>query len=621
MCGILGLFTNSNKEYNFINSLKKLKHRGPDAEQSIQIDLDFGKILFGHVRLSIIDLSKAGNQPMFSVDKKLIIIFNGEIYNYKEIKSELIKIGSIFYTNTDTEVLLESWRIWGKNCLQKLNGMFAFAIYDFDQNKIYCCRDAFGIKPLYYTNNNEYIYFGSEIPSIISLDEKLNTLDYKQAVTYLKYGKYDSTENTFYSDIKSVLPGHYIEFDIKDKIQISIHQWWLPKINENKSISYKDAIEKTRELFLENVRLNLRSDVSIGAALSGGLDSAAIVCAMRYLEPKIDINTFSFIDKDYIYNEEQWVDKVNNFIKSKPHKIVINTSDLTRDLDDLIKSQGEPFMSTSIYAQYCIYKKVKQENIVVTLDGQGADELLAGYNGYPEFYLKSLLYNKKYFKAIEFLQNWSKWPGRTLSEGMLRLISLYLPKKLFQYAISVKNSQLNNWLSDDKSINQNNYKDFKGKDGRFLMNKLLNEQTNGGLQPLLRHGDRNSMRWSIESRVPFLSTNFSAYLLTLPENFLLSNEGRTKNIFRDSLKGIVPEEILSRKDKIGFKTPEFEWLRKMKPQIMDWLKFSNEIHFINTKLCLSDIEMILEGKSTYNTNVWRFINFTKWVENNNIKIT
>lgn len=620
MCGILGLFTTSKKTYNFNYALEKIKHRGPNSRQSIELNFEFGKLFLGHARLSIIDLSDTANQPMYSIDKKFVIVFNGEIYNYKELKYELIQLGSSFLTNSDTEVLLECWKLWGPACLNKLNGMFAFSIFDFNKSKLFCCRDAFGIKPLFYSNKFENFIFGSEIQSIISINEELNNLNQAQAISYLKFGKYDREDFTFFKDINSVLPGHYLEIDLKnDKTTLS-KKWWNPSVIEKSEISYKEAVDKTRSIFLENVKLNLRSDVPLGAALSGGLDSSAIVCSMRYLEPKIPINTFSFIDKNFKYSEENWVDLVNKFTDSTSHKIVLNPTDLFTDLNDLIKTQGEPFMSTSIYAQYCIYKKVNSENIVVTLDGQGADEQLAGYNGYPEFYLKSLFKRKKYLDILIFLNNWSKWPGRSLNDGFLRFLAINIPDNFINYAYKIINKDNNKWLIDSENLEQLFSTNPKEIRKRFLVNKLLFEQTRGGLQSLLRHGDRNSMRWSIESRVPFLSINFSEHLLSLPEKYLLSDEGRTKNIFRDALVDIVPNEIINRKDKIGFKTPEYEWLKMYKNNILGELNFLNEIPFINSKICSKDIELILNGKVNYTPRVWRYLNFSIWAKNNNIKL-
>ena len=624
MCGILGLYSINNINNNFDVSLNMLNHRGPNYSSKKVFRTNHGTIILGHARLSIIDLNDNANQPMMFKNNTFSIVFNGEIYNYIELRNELISYGYEFKTNSDTEVLLASWDKWGKQCLSKLNGMFSFVIINFETNTIYCCRDAYGIKPFYYFIDDSKFMFSSEINPLINLDQSLNKLNLSRAQNYLINSYYDNNSDTFFQDIKSLLPGSFIEIDLNNKLKYEITKWWNPIIKENLNISFEDAKDAIRNMFLDNVKLNMRSDVPIGAALSGGIDSSAIVCAMRYLDPKLEINTFSFIENTPNLNEDKWVDIVNKFIKAKAHKIYLNSNNLKDELDDMIISQGEPFMSTSIYAQYCIYKKVKYSNVTVTLDGQGADELLAGYDGYPISYLQSLKDQKEYFKIINFIYNWSKWPGRGNKQAIFRLIATFVPPFLHKQAFILIRKTNIDWFNFSNKIDFNNtnfdFDDNQETFGRKLISRLRKEQTIGGLQALLRHGDRNSMKWSIESRVPFLSTNFSELIFSLPESYLVNNQGRTKNIFREAMRGIVPDQILDRKDKIGFTTPEFNWLKDLKPTILEWLNYTNDISFINSKSCIEDVNNILSGKKQYTSNVWRLINFTRWAQINNIKI-
>jgi len=389
MCGILGVFTNEiseNFEYNFQKSLKLLNHRGPDDSGLNIFTTNGGILAIGQTRLSIIDLTSSGHQPMQTDDGRYSIVFNGEIYNYIELREELKKEGYIFKTNSDTEVLLNAWIEWGLDGVVKYNGMFSFAVYDVLNNSITLVRDAFGIKPLFYCLNDNKLYFSSEINALISLLPSAPNLNYQQAYNYLVWGKYDNDEQTFYKNIYHLKPSHSLTIKLKDyvdgKKSMLPERWWWPSIKEQ-DISFNVAAKKVREIFLENIRLQLRSDVSIGAALSGGIDSSAIVCAIRYLEPEMPIHTFSYISDDESISEEKWVDIINNYVDAISHKVKAGSDDLIQNLDKLIKTQGEPFGSSSIYAQYKVFETVREAGITVILDGQGADELFAGYSGYP----------------------------------------------------------------------------------------------------------------------------------------------------------------------------------------------------------------------------------------------
>lgn len=620
MCGILGHYNIINQNFNFNNALSKLNHRGPDDFGIEVIPVLNSKLYFGHKRLSIIDLTKAGHQPMYSSSGRFLIVFNGEIYNYKELRAEVEnKYNIIFKTNTDTEVLLECWEIWGKATISKLNGMFAFVIFDRVEMQLSMYRDAFGIKPLYYHLDNHSFTFSSEISPILLLQNKKNRSNHNVVYEYIVNGKYESNEETFFENIFKLMPGCFINFDIYNFKIIEKGKWINFIIQEDKSITFKDATEKVRELFLKNIKLQLRSDVPIGAALSGGIDSSAVVCAIRYLEPKMPINTFTFIslgDK----NEEFWADKINNYTNAISNKISVNPSELFNDLEDLITIQGEPFMSSSIYAQYRVFKLAKEKEIIVTLDGQGADELLAGYNGYAEYRIKTLIETGKYNDAIYFIKHWTNSPNRSYDDIMKRLISLYLPSNFKQFAVNlsirkVSSNCINNNLLRKSNVNFISEPIIKY---RNLSYKLRNELTNGGLQSLLRHGDRNSMRWSIESRVPFLENDFAQLLLSLPENYLVSNEGLSKNIFRRSMEGIVPKEVLYRRDKIGFETPELRWLLNSKKQIHKINDDLKDFQIFNSKFCSKLINETLNGTYKYDNVIWRIINYVKWSKINSI---
>lgn len=627
MCGILGSFSIvDNNIENFTIALNQLTHRGPDDLGTKIIDTYNGRLILGHRRLSIIDLTIRGHQPMNSFDSRYTIVYNGEIYNYKEIRIELKDLNYTFTTETDTEVLLTAWTVWGIDCIYKFNGMFSFAIYDHLENCITCVRDQFGIKPFFYYFKDKTFIFSSEIESIITIKPECNLIELQNSYDYLTWGGYDEKNSTFYNDIYQLKPAHYIKINLNNFSEV-LCNWWRPNIYENKQITFNEAKEELRSLFLENINYNLRSDVPIGITLSGGIDSSAIACAIRYLNPKIEINTFSYIANNSLHTEEKWVDHVNAHIGAIGHKINIVPEDIIFDLDDLINCQGEPFGSTSIYAQYRVFKLASINKIAVTLDGQGADELLAGYSGFPSYRLRSLIDKNDYLGAYIFLKNWSKWPGRSMNRALQELFYDFLPTSLRTNLLKLTNNQFSlNWFNSKYFMNtdvdtiygtrQINSKDIRE---RRLVNQLRRRLLGHGLNSLLRHGDRNSMKWSIESRVPFLSPKIAEFVLQLPENFLISNIGETKYIFKEALRGIVPDVILDRRDKVGFVTPELTWLKKIDKKLFKYLDIAETIPFLNVDKCRSEFTSIINGEKKITSECWRLINYCRWAQLKNIK--
>ena len=621
MCGILGVVSkkSSSLKYKIDYALDTLGYRGPDDRGIKREECGSSTILFGHTRLSIIDLTPSGHQPMSSIDDIQSIIFNGEIYNYIELRAELIEIGYKFYSNSDTEVLLAAWREWGKECLIKLEGMFAFVILDRSSNKITCVRDAFGIKPFFYTWENGSFLFASEMEAIKALKLESVELDWQSAYNYLIHGSYDNGPRTFIHEVFNLSPGHLLEIDLLKNIKSESVQWWKPSIEERTDITFDQATELVRDQFLNNIRLQMRSDVPLGAALSGGIDSSSVVCAMRKVEPELPINTFSYIAKGSSVSEETWVDLVNDHVNAIPNKITLDPRELAADLDDMIKVQGEPFGSTSIYAQYRVFKLAREHGITVTLDGQGADEMLAGYSGYPGQRIRSLVEKGEFSEAIYFLNEWSKWPGRSRLMGIKHTIAQMSQGYLYETLRHINDKKkIPSWINveilEQRGIIRRLPRHGIGQNevGRRLNAELLLCLTQRGLPALLRHGDRNSMRFSVESRVPFLTLNLVNLLLSLPESYLISNNGETKSVFRAAMRGIVPDQILDRRDKIGFETPEREWMISIAETVRSWLSEDLGLPFLNQTKILEEFDLIISGKMNFSWQVWRWINFSRW---------
>jgi asparagine synthase (glutamine-hydrolysing) len=626
MCGIAGSFFSQKSDINnklFRNALSSINHRGPDDEGIEQFELlDNSEIYLGHKRLSILDLTPLGHQPMFSEDRRLVIVFNGEIYNFKEIRAELILNGFNFNSNSDTEVLLAGWQFWGESILNRLIGMFAFAIYDVQNDEIILVRDAFGIKPLFYScDNNGNFCFGSEIQVVEIIRNTRSEINFQRVFDYIIHGIQDSPNGTFYRNIHHLPPASLLRFSINRRQILSINKWWLPSIKTNHSITFDEAAYKFRKLFLDSVKMHLVSDVSVGAALSGGLDSSAIVCAMRYLYPDMPIHTFSYIaSNDDSLNEEKWVDLVNTHVNAIPHKIYVDSDEFNNDCEKLILSQGEPFNSTSIYAQYRIFQEARKCNIPVILEGQGADELLAGYEGYPGHRMKSLFEKISLKKLFSFAKNWKKQRSGVKSPWKA-FIGRLLPRVIHNYLIIKENSNtlavVNFNFIKDKGVilNTPSTNKYSYAYGNRVKESLVYSITEHALPSLLRFGDRNAMAFSIENRVPFLTIPLANFLLSLPEGFLISDDGISKSVLREALRGIVPDIILDRKDKIGFVTPMSEWLKIFLTTNRDIANPSIQVNgLFKDNLFFNVLKNELDDINSNKQTIWRIINFSYWLK-------
>lgn len=622
MCGITGGWWPDRPtalDEKLAKAVAAMQRRGPDDRGYEVYDAANGVAALGHTRLSIIDLSAAGHQPMHSQDAVVSIVFNGEIYNYRELRAELEPLGHSFISGSDTEVLLAAWRQWGEGCLRRLVGMFAFVVFDRGRGTLTCVRDAFGIKPFFYTQEQGSFLFASDISAIKALKQGRIELDWQRAYDYLVHGDYDSGERSFLDGVLHLLPGHLVELDLSSGQVREPQRWWTPQIEERTDLSFEQATELVRERFLASISMHLRSDVPLGAALSGGIDSSAVVCAMRHIEPDLPINTFSYIARGTAMSEETWVDRVNQHVGARPHKVAVSGEELARDLDEMIAAQGEPFGSTSIYAQYRVYQLAKDNGVTVTLDGQGADEMLAGYSGYPGQRIRSLLEKGQFAEALHFLHGWAKWPGRSHLAGAKRAVAEMTQGRLYDALRRLNGmNDLPAWIKSEPLMERGIVRSYPrqrppdGSSGRRVTADLALSLTQRGLPALLRHGDRSSMRFSVESRVPFLTLDLVELALSLPESYLISAQGETKHVFRAAMRGIVPDDVLDRRDKIGFATPEQEWLFGMVDVVRNWLSEDLRLPFFDQPAALAEFERVVAGNQPFSWQIWRWINFCRW---------
>lgn len=620
MCGFLGGYFREKKGFSQLDhALKMIKHRGPDSQAFLEYKVNNNFLYLGHARLSIIDLSDSASQPFNSVCGRYSLIFNGEIYNYKELKLELKSLGHNFHTLSDTEVLLNALIEWGTDCLTRLIGMFSFVLYDHQMQKLTLARDAFGIKPFFYSITNDQFIFSSELRPLLHLRNKEIKPNLQRSYDYLVHGDYDSSTDSFVDGVKHLKPAHYLTYDLKTHFLEKLQCWWQPNIHKVSDISFSKAVSKLRELFIDSIKLHLRSDVPLGFALSGGIDSSAVVSVVRSLKPDLPLNTFSYIADNKNISEEKWIDQLNKKMKTISHKFKTNEKEMQLDLDEMLLKQGEPFGGTSTYAQYCVFKLAKESGVTVILDGQGADELLAGYLGYPGHRLLSIIETDGWIAAHHYARRWSQYRGHNYITAWLYLARIKLPDWLYKLFRKWMGRDFQpSWL-DVKYLRDNGVIFNEKRQSIISQNKglrvkeaLANSIKNQGLPSLLRHNDRNSMSFSIESRVPFLTLPLANFLFSLPEHYLISAKSVTKHVFREAMRGIVPDTHLDRRDKIGFATPELNWMINMTDVIKKWIYEAPELPFLNKYKLLRELKMVSTGQRKFDARVWRWVNYLRW---------
>ena len=589
MCGING-FT-----WNEIELLKKmntsLAHRGPDDEGTYT-DED---VSLGNRRLAIIDLSPSAKQPMCNEDCSIWITYNGEIYNYREIRELLEEKGHSFRTGSDTEVILHGYEEHGIEILNRLNGMFALALYDSNRSLLYLARDRFGIKPLYYSIKGRNIIFSSEIKGLLVHD--LEKVPNDEAVfEYLIHGLIDHKEETFFKSIYRVMPGTYLAFNCKTK-DMCKKKWYTLQ-----DTTMVDP-ERIRDSFLKSVRYRLVSDVPVGSCLSGGIDSSSIVCSMNQMSLNPHIKTFSAIFPGTPIDEGRFIEEVIHETGAESHTIIPQVERLLDDLPDLIHTQEEPFSGTSMYAQYCVMRLAHEHDMKVLLDGQGADELFAGYPIYfTPFFIEK-------FKTLQ----WASFVCEALSYMKTQKSLLLFVNLISSCLRSLMRTHdvMPSWIDPGFFHQYSSPRTYL----HDLNSKLLETLTYSTIPGLLRYEDKNAMRWSVETRLPFLDFELVQNVLYIPANLKIRG-GVTKYIFREAMKDILPESIRRRTDKIGFATPEEKWF-----QSPDFLEFATSVlwsdSFQERKYWDADkvrktFHSFKKGNMRVGHTLWKWINLELW---------
>jgi len=636
MCGIAGIaFRNGSRVAVDLarRASETLAHRGPDDHgylgwskgAAARTGRDAGvvtgaQIALLHRRLSILDLSSAGWQPFADSKDQHFIVFNGEIYNYLELREELEKEGVVFRSHSDTEVLLAALATWDTRALPRLIGMFAFAWLDTLRHRLVLARDPFGIKPLLWTRDEARFVFASEPGALLALAQLAPRPNPQRLYDYLRFGITDHGSESMLAGVHQVPAGSALTLDLERPLKPELRRYIDLEPGAPLELSFEEAAAGLRERFLESVRLHLRSDVPVGTALSGGIDSSSILAAMRHAEgARLELHAFSYVAEDPALSEERWIELAGQAAGAVVHKVRPQAEELVADMDDLLEAQGEPFGSTSIYAQYRVFRLAREAGIKVMLDGQGADELLAGYDPFVAGRLASLLRRGQLRAAVRLARSAGKTRGLRLPPLLARTFGLLLPSALEGPARGLVGQELAPpWLNEDWFVARGVRPEALGRRrGRELLRaRLVDSLLETSLPMLLRYEDRNSMHFSIESRVPFLTVGIAQFILALPEEHLIAPDATSKSVFRAAMRGIVPDPILDRRDKIGFATPERRWLGTLRPWVEAVLgsDAARGTPVLRPAVLRTEWQRILEGRRPFDFRVWRWINLIHWSE-------
>ncbi len=573
MCGIAGLATprmtveELRVSVELMNSLQR--HRGPDGKG---VFVEPG-IALGHRRLSILDLSDAGRQPMIDPTGRYVLTFNGEIYNYLELRDELKAKGHVFQSRSDTEVLLHAVMEWGADCLSRLRGMFAFAVWDKRKKRLFAARDRFGIKPFHYLIDPDGgLVFASEIKALLPfLDNR--EVDETILGWFLAWGMSEfHQERTFLRDVKKLAPAHYLLWEPGKPLEC--HRYWSfsvePRFENSHAELFQDS-QRFRSAFLDAVDVHLRSDVPVGTCLSGGLDSSSIVGATSYLLRKRGQwkedwqHSFSACFDEPEIDERPWIEAVIDKTKATRHYTFPSSEEYVEDLPSLVWHQEEPFAGTSPYAQYRVAKLAKEQGIKVLLDGQGSDEYLAGYEAFIWLYLKELTQRGQWREFIQDLPAFETVRPAGVWEKGRKLITKFWRNKTGDLERLYGASAVPRVPSEVRVTG--------------TVNELVEMRLSRSVMALLRYEDRNTMAFSIESRVPFLDHPLVEATLSMPVKSKISG-GWTKRVLREGLADLLPDKVRLRKSKLGFATPEDVWMRGA---LGEWVRQTLEHPTVVTK--------------------------------------
>lgn len=626
MCGIAGYLAMNDRVVDAAivqRMTNTLVHRGPD-DSGIYVNENIG---LGHRRLSIIDLSTLGHQPMISDCGNYVIVFNGEIYNFHELKQSLLDLGHVFKSQSDTEVILKGFQVWTTGLFKKLNGIFSFAIWNHNEKELYIVRDRLGVKPLYVYQKNDGIYFASEIKAIRVVCAELNQIDYEAFSAFLYYGN-SLGSKTLYKNIHSIKPGSYLL--IKDKKVVNLTYWQPEDLVENSTISGDDAVQEVRSLFENAVKRQLVSDVPVGVFLSGGIDSSAVTAfASKYYSGHLKTFAAAF-EFDNGVNELSKARFVADYFKTDHTELFIKGNDLPEIVEQMVYHHDEPFSDAANIPLFLMGKHVKPYATVV-LQGDGGDELFGGYNRYFLLEKYGSGFKREIVKGLAPLfGNFNT--GNLKGKSILRMLNAFGQKDdammmaLLLTMDTIQNNSANALSSCTKKMvsQYDPFQHYKDVHDRFKDKSLLQRMLYVDSQIILPNTflekvDKSTMAASIEVRVPFLDNDLVDFVMSLPAGIKLQN-GEKKFLLKKALRNIVPDKILDG-PKTGFGVPYGNWLKGPLYEFMnDWLhsNYMRHLNVFDYSILDNMIKTHKNSASAYGFQLWKLMNLSIWMENNKI---
>ncbi len=620
MCGISVIIAKKNEPRlnEIVQKMNdKIIHRGPDAQGYFYDEM----FAFGHRRLKIIDLSDDAAQPMKF--ENLVINYNGEVYNYIELREELIASGYSFKSQSDTEVVLKAYHAWGIDSFRKFNGMWAFSIFNSDTREIIFCRDHFGIKPLQYYISDNFFAAASEIKQFFVVPDFQAFLNMPVALDFLYNGLLNTSEETFFRNVKELRGGYYLKYSLK-KHTYDIQKWYNFKPEKlQPGTTYESATKKVHNLLTESINIRCRSDVKLGSCLSGGIDSSAMVCILHDEKIKgfhAETITSCYVDKNY--DEQKFSDLVSQKTGFRSLKVFPSLdSFLENDAEKIIYHQDQPIPSASHFSEFSVFKTAKENGLTVMLDGQGSDEYFGGYGEFFTVYLFELLKRGKLLKIFKLMKIKALQSSKPFYL-VFRSFTVFLFEQRFKAFL---NRILGKFEFPDSFFQANTKKKYhsifekKLKKHKSFIHLSADETFTTSIPYQLHSEDRNSMMFSVESRLPYLDFNLMEYGISLPTEFKIKN-GIHKSVLRDAVDSLPPE-IKNRKDKMGFVAPEAPWFlenaKKIQPEITEAIKIFNGI-FDESLISYFDKTVVNEKK--YHPFFFRLWSFYKWYKIFNVKL-
>ncbi|HAP39767.1 MAG TPA: asparagine synthase (glutamine-hydrolyzing) [Nitrospira sp.] len=616
MCGIavtIGLNGRMIERSAVERMADSLFHRGPD-DSGIYLDASVG---MGFRRLSILDLSEAGHQPMVTADQQYVLVFNGEIFNYVELRAELITLGYEFRSSGDSEVLLAAYREWGRECLAKLNGMWAFVIYDRRRRCLFGSRDRFGVKPLYVSRVDGVVQFASEIKALRASGYLRTGINWKTAAAFLLEGRLDSQAETFYEGIEEIPPGSGFEVGLDGTWQ----QWLFWSLESLSPTIVENPADTFADLFEDSVRIRMRSDVPVGVCLSGGLDSTAIICAAARQQgeggarSREALQAFCYMAKEF--DESRYIADTLAQTHAQLRQLETSPSELWSDLQKLLWFQDEPVHTMTAVVGYQLMRLAASHGIRVVLNGQGADETIAGYSSYFQDYWVSLIQRGRVGDAWRAITEYSQAHGGSASqrfkEAVVRCVSWKLHKvhAYRNWAQARRQARLreNRWYSHELLS-------YAGSGAAAtpvatLSHALKQSIVSAPLPLYLRIEDRNSMAHSVEARLPFLDYRLVSFVCGLPDEWKVRGPWN-KYVLREGMRGRMPESVRGRVDKMGFPTASKKWFaHDLYEPLRDVLASQTvrERGIYNAKVILADLERHRKGEADFANRLFHIAEF------------